>query len=174
MGKKYPKSPKVTISITKELIEASKVRNSSHCMIAQAVKEAFPTASRVMVDLQSVRFTDPKKGLRYTYLTPERAKNALIEFDQGRIPPPFTCTLAKAHITRANIKNLGVEEKAAIKNVSGRDPRNRPVIVHRKNKVDNRPPRGSGGCIPELIGGRPPPIGKFATLRRFGLRMLTP
>jgi hypothetical protein len=46
-------------------------------MIAEAIKQAVPRATNVSVDLSTVRWTDPEKKLRYTYLTPRAAQIAL-------------------------------------------------------------------------------------------------
>src|SRR5258707_2331325 len=94
-----PRSPKVTIEITPDLIESSKERDSSHCMIAEAVKKAYLGAAFVSVDLQTIRFSDHNKGLRYTYLTPRSAQIALIEFDQGTTPEPFSFQLRGGQVT---------------------------------------------------------------------------
>jgi hypothetical protein len=70
-------------------------------MIAEAVKLAAPWATNVLVDLQSVRMTDKTRGLRYSYLTPRRGQLALISFDQGKKPKPFTMELAQGAVRRA-------------------------------------------------------------------------
>jgi hypothetical protein len=89
-------SPKVLIRVTDDLIETALPKNSEHCMIADAVKVAFPTAKAVSVDLATVRFSDPAKGLRYIYLTPRFAQAALVDFDEGRRPQAFQFELTRA------------------------------------------------------------------------------
>jgi hypothetical protein len=62
-------------------------------MLAEAVKEAYPDATRVAVDLQTIRFSD-NRGRRYTYLTPRLAQVALVKFDQGsQTITPFSVKL---------------------------------------------------------------------------------
>src|SRR5262245_57512785 len=73
-------SPRGLVRVTDELIETALPKNSEHCMIADAVKIAFPGAKGVSVDLATIRFSDPEKGLRYIYLTPRIAQTALVEF----------------------------------------------------------------------------------------------
>ena len=68
-------------------------RNSQHCMIADAIKAACPQAQHVLVDLQSIRFSDPVKRIRYTYLTPAVAQQRLLRFDQGKRVQPFEIKL---------------------------------------------------------------------------------
>src|SRR6266403_5193605 len=74
-------------------------QNSSHCMIAESIKAAYPRARFISVDISTIRFTDPDKGQRYTFLTPRRAQVALVQFDQGLKPTPFHLQLRKAHVT---------------------------------------------------------------------------
>lgn len=99
---RVPQSPKAEIFVDQKTIADAISRNSSHCMIAEAVKKAIPYAQNVMVDLQSIRLTDKERGLRYTYLTPRLAQLALIKFDQGERPNPFKILLAKGSVRRAS------------------------------------------------------------------------
>jgi hypothetical protein len=80
---------KVMVSVTAELIERALPRDSGHCMIADAIKATIPTAKAVTVDLASIRWTDPRAGKRYLYLTPPSVQEALLRFDNGIKPPPF-------------------------------------------------------------------------------------
>jgi hypothetical protein len=81
------------ISVTKEHVDNGKVKDSQSCMIADAIKQACPKAQYIMVDLQSIRFTDKAKRKRYIYLTPAVAQHNLIRFDQGDSVKPFTFSL---------------------------------------------------------------------------------
>jgi hypothetical protein len=76
-------------------------RHSQHCMIADAIKAAVPGAQYIMVDLQSIRWSDPVAKQRYTYLTPPIAQRNLLRFDQGKPVMPFTFSLNTPHKTRA-------------------------------------------------------------------------
>jgi hypothetical protein len=96
-----PRSPKLQVTVDAATITESIRRNSSHCMIAEAVKRTVPYATSVMVDLQSIRFTDKDRGLRYSYLTPRHAQLAIIAFDQGNRPKPFKMELAGGAVRRA-------------------------------------------------------------------------
>lgn len=87
-------SPRVVVTVSAAEIEHSVRRNSSHCMIAEAVKRCQPGATGISVDLQTVRWTNPAKGLRYIYLTPRAAQVALIDYDQGQHPKPFSFVLS--------------------------------------------------------------------------------
>ena len=177
-----PRAPRLTIQITPERIEESKERDSSHCMIAEAVKAAYPGASRVSVDLQTIRFTDPQRHHRYTYLTPRTAQLSLIDFDQGDTPAPFSFVLRGGHVTYAGSQQTkrlqraladGAEDDAAAAEAAERNRRvvtdaqraasransqkamlARQVLVSRAGEVD------PSGKVPDRVGGAAPPVGK--------------
>jgi hypothetical protein len=91
----------ITMPVTREHIEASMARHSSHCMTALAIQKAIPDARHICVDLQTIRWT--RKGLRYVFLTPHVAQDAIIAFDQGEREKikPFTLRMRPSHITRS-------------------------------------------------------------------------
>jgi hypothetical protein len=82
------------ITVTRDHIRAATRRDSHHCMIADAIRDRLKTTF-ILVDLQSIRWSDLKKGKRYTYLTPARAQRAIIRFDRGEAVEPFAFTLAE-------------------------------------------------------------------------------
>lgn len=88
-----PRPPAVRVSVSKGHVAGACRRDSHHCMIADAIKAANPNAKYIMVDLQSIRWSDLKKGYRYTYFTPAVAQSALIKFDQGKDVQPFAFSL---------------------------------------------------------------------------------
>src|SRR5262245_52377294 len=148
---KVPKrAPVVKIPVSKEAIETACRKNSSHCMIADAIKTAIPKAAFVSVDLQTIRWTDKDKGLRYTYLTPRAAQDALVRFDRGIQPPPFLLTLRGAQtssVTRSKKMPNGKRQTV------------------RRHKFGKRKllavPHGQH-VIPESIGGNRPPMAALA------------
>jgi hypothetical protein len=84
------------ITVKKEHIATATERDSHCCMIADALKERFPRAQYVLVDLQSIRFSDPKTRRRFIFLTPPVAQIALLRFDRGdRTLPGFTFRLVR-------------------------------------------------------------------------------
>jgi hypothetical protein len=68
-------------------------------MIAEAIKEAKPHYERVIVDLQTIRWTNPRTRKRYLVLTPEAVGVALVSFDQGEPIEPFTIRLKPSQVT---------------------------------------------------------------------------
>jgi hypothetical protein len=152
--KHYPKSPQVRVDVTEEIIRESMQADSSHCMIAEAVKKARPKATRVAVDLATIRFSDPELGLRYTYLTPRTAQTPLLQFDSGMVPEPFSFMLGRGHVTRMSRSK---KTKATTKSLS------RARLVTREGVV--------GGKVPDRVGGRPLPTFR-GNRREFGIRGL--
>ena len=102
------RAPQLRVVVTAEIIAKSQQRDSSHCMLAEAVKEAARAAGFHPkfpgVDLQTIRFTDPDNGYRYTYLTPRRCQVALIDFDQGRETEPFVFQLRGGQVTKSGVR----------------------------------------------------------------------
>ena len=74
-------APRVTLDVTAEAI-AEAIR-CERCMIAATVRVQVPGATGIRADLQAIRWTDGESGLRYVYLTPWDARQALIRFDLG-------------------------------------------------------------------------------------------
>jgi hypothetical protein len=93
--------PKIEVIVDQTTLENSKRRNSQHCWIAESIKIACPGVRSAEVDLQTIRFSDAEKRLRYIYLTPRVCQEAIIEYDSGELPQPFTFKLNKpVQITR--------------------------------------------------------------------------
>src|SRR5436853_557361 len=84
------------IQITQDNIDNAVKRNSHRCMIADAIQKEIDWAKYIMVDLQSIRFSDMDNNVRYFYLTPPKAQKELLNFDQGVKVKPFTLTLVRA------------------------------------------------------------------------------
>ncbi len=180
------KAPVVKVEVTLEEINQATVRDSSHCMIAEAVKVAFPGAKFVSVDLQTIRFSDPNpnRPYRYIYLTPRAAQVALINFDQGIKPEPFHVLIRNGAVVpgyalrqaraaaRADSKGLPTKAKAtkAAKAASKSLPRRKTIKNRDATKVDH--------YVPDVVGGSAPPLAALASnvakgkRRAFGIRAL--
>ncbi len=161
------RAPRVTVAVTKDVIEQSMRRDSSHCMIAEAIQNGVPNAKNVSVDLASIRWTDRDKGVRYIYLTPRLAQMNLLRFDQGDEDiEPFQFKLRGATVIRANTKRTNEEVPKRATLVTERDAES----THHEG-------------VPTRIGGKAPPTGplsnsknkrvKVGQRREFGLRSLT-
>lgn len=171
---KTPRAPRLTIEVTSEIIERSRPRDSRHCMIAEALREAYPDAQKVSVDLATIRFTDPQKGLRYTYLTPRIGQEALVQFDTAVLPAPFSMALRGAMVTRAF-------KRATAATLSDEQRHQRSEAGKRGNAVKKARllERNKGqGSVPDRIGGQTPPLQRtkddvpFSRRRAYGIRAL--
>jgi len=89
-------SPTLTLRITEEASNRAIASNSGGCLIADAIKEQYPHLTGVVVDMATVRVTDRKQGLRYTYLTTPQAQHCLLSFDQGWPNPIEELVLKRA------------------------------------------------------------------------------
>lgn len=152
------------INVSNETIDKSEVANSSHCMIADAIRDYSKQRglgmSRIAVDLQTIRYTD-QDGNRCIHLTPPIAQAALVRFDQGHKTGPFAFNLSASGrqvIPKTGHVRPEIKTKGAIR-------RNRGGQTQTLN--------------PSIIGGTAPPraalsVGnKFAGARRFfGLKHL--
>lgn len=184
-------SPKLTVEITEERIADSTRRSSSHCMIAEALRDLLPnTCKSIVVDLYSAAFTDTQRNLRYSYQLPRSAQLALIDFDQGNVPEPFSFVLQRARQinrrrpsgtvgTRTNaeyqrqkrVTRRSHEQSTKAVMTAINDP-NAPLhgpvaVTHNRDPMND-----TNGTIGTIVGGRMPPKNNFARSRRFGLRTL--
>jgi len=150
-------------------------------MTAEAVKDAMPTASSISVDIQTIRFSLPEKRLRDTYLTPRIAQEAIIKFDQGETPDPFSFRLQGAHVTTMYTREkratphgrLTPAQQESIKKARQYSPTHQGRMVPDHPELMQTVQRGGeNGRVSERVGGRPPPTTPFARRREFGLRAL--
>lgn len=161
---RFPRAPQLEVLVTEDHIAKALPRDSGHCMIADAVKAAFPWASRISVDLQTIRYSDIDKGFRYTYLTPRSAQVALVKFDQGLKPEPMRFRLRNGQVTRAggNAVSDKVREKSRLYQQARR------AEMKKARLLDEAGPT----TVPRIVGGKTPPLAPLARRRSFGLRAL--
>lgn len=192
--KTHPSAPRVTVDVDVATIEASVPRDSSHCMIAEAVKASLPGMTHISVDLQTIRFSDPAKRLRYVYLTPRAAQLALIRFDSGTRPEPFSMRLQGGQVTAMSKssawrrmtpeqqreqttkqRQTRQQEQRYLQQETGQgelslDEEQQQAralskpVLVNEGSTDHQPPT--------VVGGRRPPRMSFARRRTFGLRAL--
>lgn len=148
------------VVVRSDHIQQAIPKDSGRCMIADALKDAFPGARRVSVDLQTIRYTD-SGNVRRTYLTPGQAQAALARFDDGLSVEPFSFFLSNPiHVSPADDP--------------GRDHGPRPPRTVRVTDNVGTDSRGSKirGLKVQVTGGHPPPLTKRGTRRVFGMRGL--
>jgi hypothetical protein len=159
-------APRPEIHVTEEDIDAAMPQNSKHCMIVLAIRRAVPSAIKILVDIQTIRWTDKKKGLRYIYFTPDKALIALVQFDYGLKPKPFSFRLRGAQIVSARIRTRG-EDKRVVHKLGRRKV---SIAPNQKKKIRIRP---------DILGGKAPPLSRvsqqkaFSSHRHFGRRGLS-
>lgn len=169
--KHHPRARELNVRVDTETIEDAIPRDSSHCMIAEAVRTAFPAAKNISVDLQTIRFSDPERGLRYTYLTPRVAQLALINFDMGIKPDPFFFRLRSGMVTASSKRPpLQKQSEEHVKNAKAARKATADKVREMSATIVDR--RHGDGTTPDVVGGRTPPITTFARRRAFGLRAL--
>lgn len=142
----------IVLVVTDEIINASIPRDSSHCVWADAIKAAVPTATRISVDLQTMAFTDPVSKRRYVYLTPARAQVDLVKFDQGIRPEPCVLMLGKP----AQIRKSGTSRPAAQNPPLKELPEDGKAVVVLEE---------SNRAAPQILGGQLPPVAALSNRR---------
>lgn len=173
-------SPRLAVPVKERHIEDAVRRKSSHCMISEAIKEAYPTARQVLVDLQSIRFSLPEKGLRYLYWTPQIAQQAIVDFDQGNRDrlQPFTLKVSYAfQISRVRQSTATVARvRSKVKRREALTGEEEEILERDRARV--RQPRvqpESGGRSPTAIDGRPPlSLAVTGRRRHYGAKNLKP
>jgi hypothetical protein len=187
------------ISVGQPHIDKALRANSSHCAIAFAIRDAVPHARRISVDLQTIRWTDSRRGVRYCFLTPHVAQqDVIIPFDQGEECKPVTFRMKPAWVTRTGAKRNHTPEPNQLRGTGLRVADEQPHISSdrleetperklipyagkepekQKRGAYKRRPRAMisatkpDGTIPVTLGGKLPPVSVLAR-REFGLRAL--
>lgn len=149
------KAPRLDFAVTAEHIAAGIPKDSAHCMIADALREAMPNADLISADLATIRFTDRLAGRRYIYLTPIPAQQALIAFDQGEPVEPFHVRARAAQMihTGAARRARRIQAEQDGEPLPEREP---------AKLVKAAGDSGTGSSVPLKVGGSAPPIGALA------------
>lgn len=183
--KKHARGPgRLAIKITPTVMEQAMRANSSHCMIAEAIKNDVPWARFISVDLQTIRFTNLDKAERYVYLTPRVCQQHLVDFDQGNPVEPFVFSLSGAHVVRSQA-GASSEQRARLtekRQANKAKADNLTVRIRNKERKTNPIPVRpkidspiSNTNVPQRVGGRTPPTMRYAGAgrrREFGIRGL--
>lgn len=97
------KSQQLEISVTQADIDRAITKNSSRCVVASAIARSIPDASRIQVDVQTVRFS--VGGERYVYLTPYGVAGYIVAFDAGDKIHPFRFRLRQDQEVKVRQRN---------------------------------------------------------------------
>jgi len=148
------KTPRIRIEVTQEHIDQAIPKNSHRCMIARAILASVPEARQPLVDLHTMRWSDPVKHLRYIYPTPRAARLALHAFDFGIKPQPFSFISQGGQVvsTRTSFRDPDGKIRQRLFHTFGQ----RKVNAARKDGTQKT-------GHPDIIGGNRPPIGPLAS-----------
>jgi hypothetical protein len=175
-------SGRAEISVEQVHIDEALRANSSHCAIAMAIAAAVPHARRIAVDLQTIRWTDKKRGVRYVFLTPHVAQTeVIIPFDQGEACKPVTFKMRPAWVIKAGARYArhapdADQLKGTGLKVAEEPSPERPLIPYAGKEKPERKRRTISatkpdGSIPVTLGGKLPPRSVLAR-REYGMRVL--
>jgi hypothetical protein len=87
-----------TVEITQDDIDRAHQNDSYRCVIATSLARQIPDATKIEVDIQTIRFT--RGGERLIYLTPYTAAGYVVAFDAGDEIEPFSFSLRNPTKTR--------------------------------------------------------------------------
>lgn len=119
------------INVTKDNITRACQKNSHCCMIADAVRDRLKWATFIEVDVQSIRFNDRTKGIRYIYLTPTEAQKAIVLFDQGIKVSPFSFLLSQGFVKIKKMRARHAKAKKRSREYK-KNPSKRTPAFHRE------------------------------------------
>lgn len=163
------RAPRIDFQVTAEHIATARRQDSEHCMIADALRDQYPDAAYVSVDLATIRFTDLAAGWRYIYLTPVRAQAALVDWDQGNDVEPFRVVQRAAQMT----PTAGARRQRSAENKGTGTPRKRRAEAAEAEAVargGRMLTTSTNGEVPTVVGGRALPLARRGRRREFGLR----
>jgi len=142
------------ITVGRSHIESARRKDSHHCMIADAIKEQL-NVQFILVDTQSIRFSDPKYNKRYVFLTPPRAQNEILRWDRGIDVQPFVFDL-EAPVKVTDVRKRWTGNPKALKK------------ARKRYETKRRDP-----MAPRLVKKRAKPQTKVTRHRQFGIRRWT-
>lgn len=91
------------VKVDEPIIARACQRDSRHCMVAEAIQAQHPKWRNISVDVATIRWTNPRTRMRYTALTPDSIRNAIVSFDRGEPVEPFSFTLTPVHRVRSSV-----------------------------------------------------------------------
>jgi hypothetical protein len=91
MTKVTDRDGRIRVQVTEGDIARAEQKNSMRCVVAQALARTIPDASRIDVDIQSIRWS--AGGERHVYLTPYAVQGYVVAFDAGDQIEPFSFSL---------------------------------------------------------------------------------
>jgi len=144
---------RVEVDITQELIDRAIRAHSAQCVVAVGIARKLPDATRIDVDLRSIRFT--RKEIRYVFLTPPSIQQYIVDFDAGDKIFPFRFRLQRPHEYKT-VKRPSTPTKQLMKQPAEKEQ------AKAQSKLSEGPP----------LTNRTPPRGFKRKVRSYGHRFL--
>ena len=88
--------PQVTVNVLQSHIEDATPRDAHRCMAFRAIQEKHPEFQWIRVDGRTIAFSDPRRRLRFEYITPRIVQQNILRFDNEKLRhliKPFTFKL---------------------------------------------------------------------------------
>lgn len=149
----------IEIQVTQEDIDTAVRNNSNHCVVANAIQRTYPDADKVLVDIQTIRFSRRGEQQRYVYLTPQSIQQYIVDWDNKKVPPPFKFRLRANHLVWRGPTSSAKSSK----------PRGTAYLQFSSPTGPNGAKTGKRRAIP----GQPAPLSRRnSSYRYFGLRQL--
>jgi hypothetical protein len=142
--------PGIKLKINSAHISGAIKGDASHCMIAESIRTKFPQARWILVDAQTIRWTDRSQRKRYKYLTPLAAQRALVKFDSDEPVAPFTINLGRPVII------------TPLRPVAKRRPQNSKMTKGKKHSIGIASPKEMRKRLLAAARGEAPPVTKDA------------
>lgn len=155
----------ITVRVTDQDIARGVQAHSGKCMIAEALKRAYPEADKVMVDIQTIRFTDSETDERLLWLTPFNIQDLIVAFDAGELSrlEPVGFRLLRRSAQEVQRQLPATPEDREARNAAMRE--GKPTAgTHTVKAV----PAAGGGVVPKDKKAR-----RSSTKRSYGRRALT-
>ena len=101
------------VNVLEEDFEHGVPSDSNRCAVKRAVARDIPGATRVEVDLQTIRFS--LNGERHVFLTPWSVSDYVIAYDAGDEDElhPFSFTLRPSHVVGSKVQRKVFTEEGA-------------------------------------------------------------
>lgn len=188
------------IEVTEEDIAGAVREDSYQCVVVHAIARSIPDATRIEVDLQTIRFS--RDGERLSFLTPYSAAGYIVAFDAGdeihpfrfrlhdpRVKPSRSRTPAGKQLKAKHTRVREVRRQAALaQSVVDNPDSSRPERAKAEAILEETPERleeaqqavaemkaaltAAGTVLEEDKGTRPPPKVYKTKQRMYGQRVL--
>jgi hypothetical protein len=162
--KKLHRVPRLDFMVLERHMDEAQKNHSVKCMVAEALKEAYPHFSNVKVDIHYMRFTDAEREERYIVPTPVPVGVVLYKWDEGvRLPEFRVYTRGGGQTARLRKQRppMTPEDKARLDGLHEKRKREDARIeVERKTQ---------GGGAAYKLGGKVPKIPAL-NKRTFGIK----